>query len=315
MNEGLDIVKEVYEAKQKDIKNYPCTSNRASEIGHPCLRYLVYNRTNWADKTMPSVELQFIFDGGNMIHQLARKQLENLSTIQLVENEASFEWKEYQITGRLDGKITKDYKTRYPIEVKGISHWDWQKINCMEDMLYSDKPWLKKYPAQLMIYMLQNNAEYGLFYLISKMTFAPKAIWMHLSDGSEYEFAESLLKKAELVNKHVKENTLPDRTDDFDICSKCPFSHICLPDLSKNAVRFNDTVLLENLTILDQNKEAKNQYEKADEVVKEMVKGKTNFMCGDFYVTGKYTSKKEFVVKAQKYWQKKVVNTKKVVDK
>jgi hypothetical protein len=311
--EGFDIVKEVYDAKAKTIKNYPCYNNRASEIGHPCVRYLVYNRLNWQEKILYPTEVGFIYDGGNMIHELARKQIETCETIKLVEQEASFEWREYKITGRMDGKITKDHKTRYPLEIKGISHWDWLKINCMEDMLYADKSWLRKYPAQLMIYMLQTSMEYGLFYLVSKTTFQPKAIWMRLHEGDEFQFAEGLLKKAEKVNACVDKNEYPDRIEyDHNVCVKCDFAHLCLPDIKNQAgLDIVDNEELENLLKeRDENSFASSKYDKADKQIKAIVKGKEKILCGDFLITGKTSivEKKEQPARTEEQWRVKIIN-------
>ena len=64
------IVDKVKDLKASRIKQWPCVSNRASELGHECLRYLVLMRTRWEEKTLHNVELQFIFDEGN-IHEEA----------------------------------------------------------------------------------------------------------------------------------------------------------------------------------------------------------------------------------------------------
>ena len=55
-----EIIGKIKEAKRKKIKNYPCHVPRASEIGHPCERYLVYSITNWQDRQPYEPELQVI---------------------------------------------------------------------------------------------------------------------------------------------------------------------------------------------------------------------------------------------------------------
>jgi len=49
------IVDRILESKKPQL--YPVHSNRASELGHECLRYLVYNRTRWQEKALPSPNL------------------------------------------------------------------------------------------------------------------------------------------------------------------------------------------------------------------------------------------------------------------
>ena len=66
-----DLITPVYEAKQRKIQNYPCHANRASEAGHPCEKYLVLSRTNWQDKLLHPAEVEFIFEGGRMVEEMA----------------------------------------------------------------------------------------------------------------------------------------------------------------------------------------------------------------------------------------------------
>jgi hypothetical protein len=44
------------------------------------------------------------------------------------------------------------------------------------------------------------------------------------------DYAESIVKKAEAINKHVKDGTEPDGINDWMICRECDFQHICHPD-------------------------------------------------------------------------------------
>jgi len=47
----------------------------------------------------------------------------------------------------------------------------------------------------------------------------------------DYEYAESLLQRAERINAHVESGTLPERIPfDEEVCPRCPFYHLCLPD-------------------------------------------------------------------------------------
>ena len=91
-----------YVAAQRKIS--PQHVNRASNLGHPCLRYLVYCRTRWQDMTLHPVSLQYIFMGGQAEEADGVKLLHEAG-IEIIEQQKSFFWKEYQISGHLDFKV------------------------------------------------------------------------------------------------------------------------------------------------------------------------------------------------------------------
>jgi len=68
--DSIMIVEKVIESKQRKIKGYPVNSNRASDLGVPCVRYHVLNRTRWQEKSLHDVGLQFVFDMGNEIEEI-----------------------------------------------------------------------------------------------------------------------------------------------------------------------------------------------------------------------------------------------------
>ena len=101
------IVEKIIESKERKIKQHPVNSNRASDLGIPCVRYHVLNRTRWQEKSLHDVGLQFVFDMGNDIEEIVFKELAEAG-IKVIEQQRSFEWKEYGITGHVDGKILTD---------------------------------------------------------------------------------------------------------------------------------------------------------------------------------------------------------------
>jgi len=262
-------------------------------------------RTRWEEQELPPVDLEFIFEGGRFIEKLALQQLED-AKIEIAEQQRDFEWKQYQITGHVDCRI-KLNGVRPPCEIKGISPFEWDKIDSAEDMLLSKRVWVRGYPAQLQLYMLMATEGYGVFYLLNKLTYQPKAIWMTL----DYQFCEGLIKKAERINKHIAEKTLPDRCSDFDVCSKCSFRHICLPDLKQlEGLQIIDNERLENLLLkMEETKEVQKEYKRADEEVKKIVEGKDKLLVGNFFVSGKWIKgvKPATIEQPFKYWKKKIV--------
>ncbi len=301
----IDIVAKVLETKKLAQRVYPVRSNRASQLGHPCERCLVYWRTCWEKAQLPPIEREFIFDGGKLIEKLALQEIADAG-FTVTNQGRDFEDKNTEITGHIDAILVYDGK-KYPCEIKGISPFHFDKINTAEDMLKAKDSWIKAYPAQLQLYLYLSNQEMGLFYIKNKLTFVPKQIWVTL----DYDYCESLLQKAERINKHIKDNTLPERINDIEICMKCEFKHICLPDLK----RAEGMQIIENeelemlLNRLEELKEAYKEYQQIEEKIKTMVEGKENIICGNWLITGKYIIKKipPQEAKEVKYWQKKII--------
>lgn len=291
------IVEKIMETKYLDIKQYPVHSNRASELGHPCVRYHVYNRTRWEEKSMHDARLQLIFDLGREIEDITIRDMKDAG-FEIVEQQRPFSWREYNITGTVDGKVLLGGEA-IPFEVKSCSPYMFDKINSIEDLTKGKYLYLRKYPTQLNLYMLMDNKERGLFIFKNKQTGAYKEIWMQL----DYELGEQTIRKAEEINKHVADGTLPAHYDDESVCNDCGYRHICLPEHIGKEVEIDTSELSEMLDRLEELKEAKLEYEKINEEIKEMVEGREKVLAGDWYVSGKWIDKKEFVVKANRYWQ------------
>jgi hypothetical protein len=106
--EMIDIVQKVIESKSKKIELWPVSSNRASEMGHPCERYLVYLRTRGNERVLHDVGLQFVFDEGKVHEKAVLRDLEDAG-IEVIEQQRPFEWK----------KISK--RKYYYISVSGLA--------------------------------------------------------------------------------------------------------------------------------------------------------------------------------------------------
>lgn len=296
-----DLAAAVLESKRRKIRNYPQRWNRASEVGHPCERYLVLCRTNWQDRLLHGPELEFIFDGGRMIEDMAIRELQDAG-FQIIEQQRAFEWPALELTGHLDAKVVWEGRA-YPLEIKGLNHQDAERLNTLRDFLESPKPWIRKYPAQLTMYLLNTNSELGAFYIKDKLTFVPKVVWVEL----DYDYAEELCKKLERVNTHVKSGTRPDPCDDPEVCRTCAFLHICLPEVKATAIEMPDDEELEaKLLRREELTAAKAEYEALDREIKKALEGKERAIVGDFLVTGKWVERKGYTVEPSRYWQSKI---------
>ena len=297
-----DLIMPVYEAKKRNIRAYPCHTNRASEAGHSCEKYLVFLRTRWQDKLLHDAEVEFIFEGGRLIEEMALTDLKQAG-FTIIEQQKPFEWKEFQLTGHLDFKVLVDEKA-YPVEVKGLNQFDYEKLNCIEDFLESKKSWIKKYPTQLVLYMLMDNIEFGCFYLKNKTNFRPKQIWINL----DFTFAEDILKKLERVNKHVKEGIEPEGINNPDVCQYCGFLHICLPTMVGKEIEIIDEISIEEaIKRTEELKPLISEYNRLDKQWKKALEGKEKVAIGDYLVVGKWIERKGYTVEDSKYWQSKII--------
>lgn len=295
------LIEAINEFRKGKIKQFPINSNRASELGHECLRYLVYNRTRWQERSLHDANLQGIFDDGVM-HEKDTLRILQDAGLSIIEQQRSFEWKEYLITGHIDAKVQIN-GFAYPLEIKTASPFTFNTLNTIDDMKHHKYPYIRRYPAQLTLYLLMDNKEKGLFLFKNKANSQFKEILVNL----DYELGESLLKKAEAINKHVKDNTLPDRVEYSDyLCGECPYQHICLPPVDRSELKIIDnTEMQHNLDRYFELKPIVSEYNELDKLIKDTYKEK-EVLVGSYLINGKWCEKKEYTVQAGKYWQTKI---------
>lgn len=303
-----EIVGRIIEGKRKKIKTYPCHVSRASEIGHPCERYLVYSITNWQDRLPHDPGLEFVFEGGRLVEELAIKDFEEAGfKVYRPEPDRAIAESKPRITGHIDIRVDFGDGKVYTGEIKGLNRYDWQSINSVDDLLNSKKVWLRKYPAQLMTYLYIKGEERGFFYLKSIPGFQPKFIWVDLN----LDYMEEILQKVERIERHIREETLPEGINDMDICEQCSFRHICLPEIQAEALEITDNPEFEEkLNRWYELKETVKEYQELDREIKKAAEGKERLMIGDFLITGKLIERKGYEVKPSSYWQTKILRMK-----
>jgi len=290
MNTTIDIAKSIKEKLDAGIEatiRIPKSafSNWVSQLGHPCLRYLVYRRKNGEEGQRISIEKAKLFEAGEFYELLARKRFERAG-YRLLENQEYVTDKATKVVGKIDFMLETEDGNRYPLEVKGISEWDYDKLNTIEDFYKSDKHYIRSYPAQLNLYLYLKERELGFFYLINKKTLQDKLIPVIL----DYEYTETLLKKAEEINKYADGEGYPDRIEwDEFTCGECEFKHICLPEaVREGKVDIKeDTALEEMLNRRAELEPLKKEYDKLDNDIKEIgkVMEKDNTIIGNWIIT------------------------------
>jgi hypothetical protein len=308
----IDIPAIVDLEKTRKRRAYPCHVNRASELGHPCARYLVYLRTK--EKPLHSLGLQRIFDEGNLHHRAVVSDM-RAAGIKVVEQERPFELKGYQITGHIDGKIDRDNRL-LDFEIKGVEPHAWKKMNSVDDMLDSTRIWWQKYPGQLYLYLFMDcpaERPVGVFVLKNKLSAQLKQIDVPL----DREYVEMLLGKAVTINQHISNGTLPAGMEpDEDICGGCGFNTECMPDrdFGDPLQLMQDAQLVGLLSRREELKELYREHEAINKQLKRELNGKNNIILESggesWHISGKIIKRKAYVVKDGEYWKSKAVRLK-----
>jgi CRISPR/Cas system-associated exonuclease Cas4 (RecB family) len=295
-----NLIEAVLAEKAKKIKRTPCNSNRASSLGYfveslgGCLRRGVYERTKWTEKDLHDARTQLIFDEGNNQEAVVLRDLAEAG-IQIIEQQGAWEERRYEITGHLDGVYVED-GVAYPVEIKSMSPHIFTAVNSFDD--FKKKPWTRAYMAQMMLYMLSKNVDKGIFLLKNKSTGELKQITVDL----DYELAEDCLKAAELINSHVRMETLPNKISDIELCKNCPYKTLCCPGISfGEELKIEDDPMYESrIAKYLESAELAKESEKAYELIRERAKatagekGILNTMVGKFLLTGKKDSRGAF---------------------
>jgi CRISPR/Cas system-associated exonuclease Cas4 (RecB family) len=228
----IDIVKAVLDQAASESRRTPCKSNRASELGYAvpqlqgCLRRGVYARTAWAMRELPEPATLLVFREGQNQEAMVMRDLA-AAGVTVIEQQSSFEWAEYNITGHLDG-VLLDQETQktYPLEVKSMAPHIYDTIT--EFASFKEYAWTRAYMAQITLYMLLKNVDQGVFLLKNKSTGGLKQV----NVGLDYELGEWCIAAAEEINAAVAAGTLPEKIGDREACKRCPFKGHCLPEIA-----------------------------------------------------------------------------------
>lgn len=313
----------------KDKRKRTAKSNRASALGHPCLRYLVLLRIT-QPKFMPDFDLPSLarMREGNLHERDVKAKLLDAG-YEVEESQREFTMPEYDISGHVDGFVRFGCKTstmnatvggkdgapirvisstgkftlRCAFECKSCSTFLWQGITDYESLKADHASrWLKRYPTQLQLYMLMANEDQGLFCFKNRDSGQPK----FMDVPQDLEVAESAIQKAEGVNKHMKAGTLPEFHPDPDECFNCDLHLSCNPPCVQQAGPgveiFADEVLTQLLKRKAELAAAKKEAKAVDESLKRMVEGKRG-IAGAWFIDGKWVDRKGYEVKPTRYWK------------
>lgn len=292
----------LFKAKADKIKVYPCRNIRASNLGHPCERYLYLLIKHWDEQKPHDVGLQNIFDLGNTLEEHTISNIKEAGFEVLTPTVRSWKIDKPFITGREDIRIKDENGELLPVEIKGISPFEFDKLNTIDDFFKSKKAYIRGYPAQLQAYMLYFGKEKGFFALTNKLTGQTKFIEMPF----DYEYAESLLQKAERIYAALETNTPPDACDDISYCEGCSLAHICGECRRVPTDIDLDDELDELINRKQALAEAKKEYEAVDKEIKARVGEREKIITGQYLIERTAVEKKEYTVAARTEYRVKI---------
>lgn len=293
------IAGKVSDFVQSEIKIYPCEHLRASNIGHPCERYLYLLIRNWEEQVPHDEGLQNIFDLGNSIEEYTIKKLRDAGLEVITPHARSWKVENPLITGREDIRIKDPEDGQlYPAEIKGLSPYEWERLNSIEDFYNSRRHYVRGYPAQLMVYCWKFEKEKGFFVLTNKLTGELKIIEVPF----DWDRADALLKKAERIYTALADQsggTVPDSCDDLSVCENCQMRHLCTAAHERPAADIDDGELEAAIDRKNELAPAYREYNEIGERIKKLVGEREQVISGKYVVTAKIIKKAEYLVAAR----------------
>lgn len=284
---AAEINERLKKVKSDKIKTYPCHNLRASNLGHPCERYLYLLLTKWEEQKPHDAGLQSIFDLGNELEPYAFKQLRDAGYEVVTPTQRSWKIETPLISGREDCRIKEEDGQLIPVEVKWLSPNEYEKLNTIDDFYNSKKYYVRAYPAQLMCYMWKFGKEKSYFCIGNKLTGEMKLIDVKF----DWEYADSLFKKAERIYKAKVDDIAPEPIEDESVCGNCSLQHIC-GHMTRIPLDIELDGELEEL-IIERNslKENATKYDDLLEEIKKRVGDREKILAGKYLIKRSCTTK------------------------
>ena len=286
----------------------PSASNRASNLGHPCVAYLFFDRVVPANKRKPvDARLARRFAEGRAHERMLKRDLEDAGyDVQAPSASAgtSLRWREYQISGHMDLVLSKGGPPFVRSEIKSCSPVIFRSLNRPEDLRNYRWYVVQKWYYQVIAYMILDSTPTYWLILKDKVSGDLKVIVFHLNDEM-YGEAETLIQKAERVNGYLEEHRknsafevpITDKIHDPTICCDCDFFAVCGPNLRLGAGLkiSNDEEIAKMLDRRAELEPSADEFEDLDAQVKEYFKdlmapdllsrGESSLgLCGDWSV-------------------------------
>lgn len=288
-----------HKLKRSRIRISSVHTTRASSVGNDCERFLVYERTAGELRKPHDERTQALFDLGNHAERFVVAELASMG-IDVLERARDYHDRELELTGHIDGKLVIDGVERpVPAEIKGLNPFTAERIETIDDIKNSQQGWVRKYYAQLQVYLHLDKSPLGVFVILNKVSGGIEFI------DCPYDpvFADELMRKVRLVRDAVHANTLPERRESSE-CARCPFLHVCMPDRTYGeAVKILDEPeLIAAIAKRESLRDAKRDFDEADRAVKAYLpETAAELLVGPYAVLGKEIQRKAYSVKAGSY--------------
>lgn len=275
----------------KNVSRYPRRNNIASDLVD-CDRYLTHARLDWDKVHMWDARAQAIMDAGKREEDAIKIELIKIGQImgfQVTEDQSPINLQDIQLSGKIDGKLWFPHlRMKFPYEVKKVDQNAFERINDIED--FSKYWWMKKYPRQLLSYLLGHSSELGFFIITNG-----KGAWKILKMNLDWDEGDKLYKQLERVNTLVAKGEYGERNINEDLCAKCKFKHLCLPErnLGPGVQIEDDESLIELLKKREELKPLASEYDQVDSQIKKTVKNAgEKILVGDYLITNKEYERK-----------------------
>lgn len=283
----------------------PVRSNRASEIGHPCLGYLVHQRVNWDKAQQVPMSLRAIFREGEMLGALTITDLINMG-IMPVKTEVSVFDRELNLSGTIDAILRIDVE-RVPAEIKSCNPYVFSAIDKAEDLLAAGKHYLRKWFYQCQAYAMMMKVKEILLIMRNKQTGEIK----DLPVKGDERYYEEIAGRCKKINSCVARRVDPSElaSPQEDICNSCPYNHLCLPPIIRDgeAEVINDPELEEAIATRQRLYQAYRAFKEADDLINKKLRGKKLVICGNYVIKGKTFQRKGYEVPPGEVWRKEIL--------
>lgn len=265
------IIEKIRNSKNPQI--FPVHSNRVSVLGHPCLKFLVMERIHWDQKKPIPWQRLWRFEMGKLIEKQTIIDLLNAG-FDIIHQQQNYHLPDYNITGRIDGKILIDGKI-YIIEIKTLDSYKFFKFYKPEDFLEASEWYYRGYYHQLNLYlhMAINEGEKvkGLFILRSF-----SGDWKEIEMNYDPDRAYEILEKAKKINEYIEKKTYPDplfktNPEEIKVCLQCDYKHMCLVEVQgmERIVFEENDEILEMLKERETLEEYAKKYEELTDKIKQ----------------------------------------------
>jgi hypothetical protein len=314
MSNLIDVerVRDGWLREQRERAADPKSADRnwISSAGDVCDRRLVLQRIKGEEAAPPNEYLQFLFKRGNQAERfIARQQMIDAGyefyepqSFRIVEND------EVLWSGRTDGSVRDPGMGPdapvIPWECKMLNTFTWKSIHSLDDILHHKSAYIRGLPAQLMLYIYSKGTnEKGVFHLIDSESWAPKFIDLEI----DYEYTQALLDRGRMVNRMAVSGNLPPPIEwADDVCGRCRFLNVCMPDQIRTMGGLQmwqlpgmEEKLLERERLKDEMRPLSDQFDELDKYVKHVFKAAegNQFAVGDFLVVKSDRNVKGYEVK------------------